>query len=154
MKTNATHLIHKLFFFFVGTMLLMNSAMAGSPVVNPEGDAAVQGYDVMAYWNKGEPEKGNPEISFEYDGASWHFVSVENRDKFAAEPEKYAPQYGGYCAYAAAKGSVVSIDVNAWSIHDDKLYLNYNRAVSAIWSLDKAGYIVKADANWPKILEN
>ena len=123
MKTNATHLIHKLFFFFVGTMLLMNSAMAGSPVVNPEGDAAVQGYDVMAYWNKGEPEK-------------------------------YAPQYGGYCAYAAAKGSVVSIDVNAWSIHDDKLYLNYNRAVSAIWSLDKAGYIVKADANWPKILEN
>ncbi len=154
MKTHSTGLINKLFFFFAGAMLLMNSALAASPQVNPEGDAAIQGYDVMAYWNQEKAVQGNPDISFEYKDATWHFVSAENRDKFAADPEKYAPQYGGYCAYAAAKGSVVGIDVNAWSIHNDKLYLNYNKAVRAIWSLDEDGYIAKGDANWPKILEN
>lgn len=154
MKANSSSLIYKIFFFFAGAMLLMNSAIAGTAAVNPEGGAAIQGYDVMAYWNDGKPVKGNPEISFEYDDATWHFVSAENRDAFAADPAKYAPQYGGYCAYAAAKGSVVGIDVNAWSIHNDKLYLNYSKAVGVLWALDKDGYIAKGDANWPKILEN
>lgn len=154
MKNNPTRLMQKLFLFFTAAMLMMNSALAKSPEINPEGEAAIQGYDVMAYWNKGEPEKGNPDISFEYKDSNWHFASVENRDAFAEDPEKYAPQYGGYCAYAAAKGSVVGIDINAWSIHNDKLYLNYSRTVGALWSLDKDGYIAKGDANWPKILEN
>lgn len=154
MKTQSTGLIQKLFFFFAAALLAMNTAFAKSPEINPEGDAALQGYDVMAYWNKGEPEKGNPEIAFEYKDATWHFASVENRDKFAEDPEKYAPQYGGYCAYAAAKGSVVGVDVDAWSIHNDKLYLNYSKSVGVLWALNKDGYIAKGDANWPNILEN
>ena len=150
MKFNPMHFVFSLLI----ALFLFNHAHAGSPEINPEGGAAIQGYDVMAYWNKGEPEKGNPEISHEYKGSVWHFASEENRDTFAADPEKYAPQYGGYCAYAAAKGSVVGIDVDAWSIHNDKLYLNYSKSVGLIWALDKDGYIAKGDANWPKILEN
>ncbi len=116
-------------------------------------DGAIRGYDPVAYFTDGQPVKGRPEISYDHFGATWHFASEDNRRRFAANPEKYAPQYGGYCAYAMSKGFVVSIDPEAWSIRDDKLYLNYSPGVRRTWLKDPAGYIEKADGHWARKLE-
>ena len=82
----------------------------------------------MTFWRGGKPIEGDPEISFEYMDAKWVFSSTENRDAFAAQPEAYAPQYGGYCAFAASQGAVADVDVYAWRIYNGKLYLNYSPA--------------------------
>ena len=136
--------------------MLSAGARAGSPEINvgnPK-QLAVHGHDVMSYWRDGGPKEGNPDISFEYRGAKWLFSSAENRDAFAANPEAYAPQYGGYCAYAASRGYVANIDVNAWRIHKDKLYLNYSIGVGKSWAKQIDANIAKADEIWPKPLEN
>ncbi len=123
-------------------------ALAVDPVFNENG-AAIRGYDPVAYFTEGKPVEGKPEHTAEYMGAQWHFASAENRDRFAADPDKYAPQYGGYCAWAAANNYIAPVDPHAWSIKDDKLYLNFSKFVRARWALDKDGNIAKADANWP-----
>jgi hypothetical protein len=81
--------------------------------------------------------------------ATWLFSSAENRDRFAADPQKYAPQYGGYCSYAVSQGHTASIDPEAWRVVDGKLYLNYSKGVQKKWEMDTTGYIQKADQNWP-----
>ncbi|MEL7173254.1 MAG: YHS domain-containing (seleno)protein, partial [Pseudomonadota bacterium] len=86
-------------------------------------------------------------------GATWRFSSAENRDLFVENPEKYAPQYGGYCAWAVAQGYTAATDPEAWAIVDDKLYLNYNKSVQAKWEKDVPGHIASADGNWPTVLE-
>ena len=111
------------------------------------------GYDVVAYFTQGAAVPGDAAITAQHDGATWRFTSAENRDTFLADPAKYAPQYGGYCAYAASKGATASGDPQAWTVHEGKLYLNYSTQVRSIWSGDKPGNIAKADANWPRILE-
>jgi hypothetical protein len=113
---------------------------------------AVGGYDPVAYFTEGKPIQGKPEITLEHQGATWRFASVANKEAFAANAVKYAPQYGGYCAYAAAMGYTAKGDPTAWSIVGDKLYLNYNAETKATWEKDIAGYISKADANWPAVL--
>jgi YHS domain-containing protein len=113
---------------------------------------AVGGYDPVAYFTEGKPVKGSEEFTLEHDGATWRFASAEDRDTFAADPAKYAPQYGGYCAYAVAKGSTAKAEPDAWTIHDGKLYLNFDRSVRAIWAKDIPGNIKKADTNWPGVL--
>ncbi len=114
---------------------------------------AVGGYDPVAYFTEGKPVKGSEEFTLQHDGAAWRFANAEHRDAFAADPAKYAPQYGGYCAYAVAKGSTAKAEPDAWTIHDGKLYLNFDRSVRAIWEKDIPGYVNKADANWPGVLE-
>ena len=86
-------------------------------------------------------------------GCAWRFANAENRDRFAADPEAYAPQYGGYCAWAVSQGYTASTDPAAWKIVDGKLYLNYSADVQKRWQSDEAGNIAKADANWPRVLE-
>ena len=86
-------------------------------------------------------------------GAKWLFSSAEHRDAFAKEPEKYAPQYGGYCAYGVSQGYAVKIEPDAWTIVNGKLYLNYDRGVQKTWEKDLPGYIAKADKNWPGVLK-
>lgn len=110
---------------------------------------AVGGYDPVAYFQQGEPVKGNPEISLEHMGANWRFASAENKALFEANPEQYAPQYGGHCAFAAAKGYLAKGDPEAWHIENGKLYLNYNKQVQQMWFQDIPGFIKQADANWP-----
>lgn len=156
MKLQQTYRFYAFVFFLLGFVILGNNAYARASAINLGGSesTAVQGYDVMAYWNQGKALKGDANITLDYKNATWHFASEANRDAFAANPEKYAPQYGGYCAYAAGKGYLANVDVNAWTIYNEKLYLNYSKSVRALWSLDKAGYIASGDANWPKILEN
>ena len=115
--------------------------------------AAIRGTDPVAYFTEGRPVEGSRKFTHEWKGATWRFASAQNRDAFVAAPERYAPQYGGYCAYGVANGYTVSTVPEAWSIVDGKLYLNYSLAVRADWLKDVPGYLGRADANWPRALE-
>ncbi|MEM7543511.1 MAG: YHS domain-containing (seleno)protein [Pseudomonadota bacterium] len=115
---------------------------------------AINGYDPVAYFNESKPVPGNAKYSYKYKGAPWHFASAENLDLFKSDPEAYAPQYGGYCAYAMANGFVVATDPEAWTVRDDKLYLNYSKRVRNTWLKKPGEYIKKGDANWAKKLKD
>ena len=128
------------------------AALAQKAPVYSDSSGAIRGYDPVAYFTQSRPVKGSREFTHRWNGATWRFASAENRDRFAAEPEKYAPQYGGYCAYGVASGYAVKIEPDAWSVVDGKLYLNYDRSVQKSWQADVPGYIRKADANWPQVL--
>lgn len=124
---------------------------AASPEVNLGyfNKLAMNGYDVMSYWRGGKPLEGDREISMTYKGATWVFVSEQNRAMFTSDPERYAPRYGGYCAYAAAQGEVSDVDAFAWRIYKDRLYLNYGPRVRRTWASKIDENIAKADAIWP-----
>jgi YHS domain-containing protein len=125
------------------------SAFAGD-FYEKEG-AAIKGYDPVAYFTDTKPVKGSPAYKAEYRGSVFHFVSQVNRDAFAANPAKYAPQYNGFCAFGAAGGYKAAIDPAAFTIDQDKLYLNYNQEVRKKWSADIPGFVAKADKNWPAV---
>ena len=112
---------------------------------------AIRGYDPVAYFTKGAPTQGQAKFTATFDGATWQFSSLENQKLFEANPAKYAPQYGGYCAYAVSKGYTAKTQPDAWHIVNDKLYLNFNTKVREIWRQDIPGNVKKADANWPEI---
>lgn len=126
-----------------------------SPVFSAEffdrNGLAIDGYDPVAYFTEMKPLKGSSEFRADYQGSTFHFVSVAHRDAFAANPEKFAPQYGGYCAYGMAKGYKAKIDPATFTVVGDKLYLNYSETVRSQWLTDIPGYIRKADANWPDV---
>ncbi|PZD71199.1 hypothetical protein C1752_07475 [Acaryochloris thomasi RCC1774] len=124
------------------------------PTIYTEDGVAIKGYDPVAYFTDSEPVEGNSEFSYDWMGATWHFANAENRDSFSSEPEKYAPQYGGYCAWAVKKGTTAPIDPQAWKIVDGKLYLNLNPSIQKRWQKDIPGNIAKADENWPNVLSN
>ncbi|MFA6961848.1 MAG: YHS domain-containing (seleno)protein [Opitutaceae bacterium] len=115
---------------------------------------AIKGYDPVAYFTVGKPTKGDSDFSYGWNGAEWRFASAANRDLFKAMPEKYAPQYGGYCAWAVSRGYTAGIEPDAWKIVNNKLYLNYSMKVQAQWLENIPDNIAKADENWPKILKN
>ena len=114
-------------------------------------DLALNGYDPVAYFTEKKPVPGKPELTVRHEGATYRFASAANRDAFAAAPEKYAPQYGGYCAFGMASGYKAPIEPDAWTVVDGKLYLNYNQSVRSRWSSDIPGFVTKADANWPMV---
>ncbi|MDI5891636.1 YHS domain-containing (seleno)protein [Halomonas rhizosphaerae] len=114
---------------------------------------AIGGTDPVAYFTEGRPVTGMPDYQLEWHEATWQFASAEHRDRFEADPEAYAPQYGGWCAWAAARGEAASTVPEAWKIVDDKLYLNYSRFIQWRWERDIPGYIKAADAHWPNIFE-
>lgn len=109
---------------------------------------ALQGYDAVAYFKENLPREGKAEFTADYKGAKWQFSSAENRDAFSKEPEKYAPQYGGYCAWAVGHNYTAQGDPQAWKIVDNKLYLNYNKDVQAKWQQEIPKYIADGDKNW------
>ena len=113
---------------------------------------AIDGYDPVAYFTEQKPVKGSPEFQTVHRGSIFQFSSAAHRDAFAAEPDKYAPQYGGYCAYGMAKGYKAKIDPAAFSVIHGTLYLNYSDAVRTRWLSDVPGYIQQADANWPTVM--
>ncbi|MEO0883338.1 MAG: YHS domain-containing (seleno)protein [Pseudomonadota bacterium] len=114
---------------------------------------ALQGYDTVAYFTAGEPIEGSSAYSTEYKGATWRFASQDNLDLFLADPEAYAPQYGGYCAWAIAQGKTAKGDARHWHITDGKLYLNFNRSINERWLDDRDNFIVSGDENWPTVLQ-
>jgi YHS domain-containing protein len=111
-------------------------------------NSAIGGYDVVSYFKDGKPVKGFSEFSVMYKGANWLFSNKANADLFKATPEKYEPQYGGYCAFGCSRGYKAKTSPDAWTIIDGKLYLNYNTDVRETWNKDQNVYIKKADANW------
>ena len=112
---------------------------------------ALRGYDPVAYVETERPTPGDPAHAFTYQGSKFLFASAANRAKFAAAPDKYAPQFGGFCALGTANGYKVATEPDAFKVVGGKLYLNYNRKVLDIWSKDTTGYIAKANENWPTV---
>jgi YHS domain-containing protein len=127
--------------------------LAAAPVFATEG-VAIRGTDPVAYFTEGRPVPGRPEFAHDWRGATWHFASAANRDAFAADPTRYAPQYGGFCAWAVAeKGKLYSTRPDNWSIVEGKLYLNFNDDIQARWERDIPGFIAQGDARWPEIVK-
>ncbi|MGJ8680215.1 YHS domain-containing (seleno)protein [Paraglaciecola sp.] len=135
------------------TFCLSLPALALDDAVNTGrfNDTAIDGYDTVAYFTESKPIKGNKKFQYTWREANWRFSSQENLALFKAQPEKYAPQYGGWCAYAMSdEGRTVRIDEDAWHIHDGKLYLNYSKSVQESWLEDKISNIAEADGFYPQ----
>lgn len=134
--------------------LVAGTSFADSPIRGAKAGVAIDGHDPVAYFTKTAAVKGIPEYSHEWAGAKWLFSSAEHRDLFAANPERYAPQYGGYCAYGVASGYIskkVGYE-DAWSIHDGKLYMFPDRGAQSAWLRTGASSNVHwAARNWPKL---
>jgi YHS domain-containing protein len=117
-----------------------------------QGNIALGGYDTVSYFQgNGAPVAGNAKYTVEYNGAEWHFSSQANADKFEQDPEAYAPQFGGHCAWAMSRGSLAPGDPTIYKIVDGKLYLNFNKQVQNMWLKDIAGFITKAHLAWTDI---
>lgn len=115
---------------------------------------AQSGYDTVAYFTEGEPVKGSSDFSTLYKNAQWYFSSKENLELFLNNPNQYAPQYGGYCAWAVSeKNDFAPGDPNQWAIVDGKLYLNYDKKIKTLWDANQAVHIQQADKNWPNLIK-
>lgn len=139
----------------LAAMMLLSFQVAAADKINTTffGNKAIEGYDPVAYFQQDKAVEGKKDIKHEWMGANWQFSSTANRDLFAANPEKYSPQYGGYCAYAVSQNSTAGIDPDQFTIIDDKLYLNYNAKIQKKWTQDRDNYIREADKNWPAVIE-
>ena len=131
--------------------VLLAAPLATATQLFERNGLAIDGYDPVAYFTERKPVKGAPEFRTEFQGATFQFASADHRDRFAADPEQFAPQYGGFCAYGTAKGYKAKIDPEAFTVVHGKLYLNYSDAVQTRWLSDIPGYIQQADANWPEV---
>ena len=140
----------------IAAAFALSPALAFAPAASAEpaiytgrfSTTALQGYDPVAYFETGEPAKGSKDFATEYKGATFRFTSAEHRDAFIADPAAYAPQYGGYCAWAMADGKYAKGDARYWKIVDGKLYLNYNSDIQDKWNVDIPGFISRADTEW------
>lgn len=146
--------------FISAAMLLSLNAWAAEPPINTltnaffasRTDTAINGYDTVAYLMQNKPVKGDDRFVVEWMGAKWKFANQGNADLFKGAPEKYAPQYGGYCAYGVATDSLVKVDPNNFAVIDGKLYLNYDADVQKKWNKDRPGFIREANAKFPDLL--
>jgi YHS domain-containing protein len=126
--------------------------MKRSTAVNTDATGLViRGYDPVAYFTEGKAVPGRPEFSAEFEGGNYLFATAANRDAFTADPGRYAPQYGGYCAYGVAVGKKFDIDAGSWRIVDGKLYFNLNPMILEKWSAELDDYLRKSEESWPKI---
>jgi hypothetical protein len=128
-------------------------AAAKPPVNVSRAELALRGHDAVAYWTDGRPVPGTAAFEHRWNGAVWRFATAANRDAFAKEPARYAPQFGGYCAYAVSRGYTADADPSAWRIVDGRLYVNYSRRVQTLWEQDIPGNIAKGRSNWPAVLD-
>jgi len=131
------------------TVLSPVFAQSGEVFATEEG--AIRGYDPVAYFKEGKALRGKKEFSYLWSGAQWSFSSKQNLETFKSNPEKYSPQYGGYCAYGTSQGHKAPTQPDAFTVVGDKLYFNYNNDVKAKWSKNQKELINKADKNWPAL---
>jgi hypothetical protein len=136
----------------VGLLAGCPGAERSAPIFATE-RGAIDGADPVGFFSEGRALRGDPEIWTEWRGARWHFVSIENRDRFQTDPERYAPRFGGYCAYGVASGYAVKSEPEAWTIVEGRLYLNYDLETREEWLLDRDAQIAKARENWPSVLD-
>jgi len=132
-------------------LAVMTHVHAQKAEVYSPGGKAIKGYDPVAFFTDSKPVMGADSLSYSWNGATWLFSSRQNLQRFKADPEKYAPQYGGYCAYGTSQGHKAPAEIDTWTILNDKLYFNYNKKVKEIWVKDQPGYIQKADKQWPEL---
>lgn len=151
-----THLTRRSFFAFSlaapALVLGAQAALAREPDIYTEDGIAIDGSDVVAYFEGNGPVPGSAQHHVDWNGARWQFASAGNAETFRADPGAYAPQFGGYCAYAASLGYVAPTQPEAWTIYEGKLYLNANLRARELWLKDVPGNIAKGLANWPGIL--
>lgn len=126
------------------------SAQGVEPVFTKQG-LALSGYDAVAYFTDGKPVEGNASFETEWSGVRWRFASAEHRDAFKAHPEKYAPRFGGYCAFGVSRGYAVDADPTAWKIVEGKLYVNHDKKVQQLWEKELPTIIGTAETRWPTI---
>lgn len=132
-------------------IVLSSTSLASAAEIFTTKGVAINGYDPVAYFTEHKPVKGEARYTATHRGAKFRFSSPEHRDLFAANPDRFAPQYGGYCAYGTAKGYKATTEPQAFTVIDDKPYLNYNDSVAKTWKQDIDGYVAKADANWDTV---
>lgn len=109
---------------------------------------AISGYDPVAYFTEAKPVPGQEDFSYVWNDAKWLFSSKENMELFQEAPERYAPQYNGYCAFALSRNDFVNVNPESWAIVDEKLYFTFNHDIKNAWLQDKRNYIAKANRNW------
>ena len=136
--------------FFLFAFLLLNGLNGIAAEQSQTGAVAIRGYDTVAYFQVGKALKGSESFTFQWHNLTWYFLTGENRDLFKASPEKFAPQYDGYCAWAMTESRKAVTDPEVWTIVNGKLYLNCSMAAYEKWSKDIPGNIKKADTNWLK----
>ena len=129
----------------------MNATLTAQKVNRSWTGLGVKGYDVVAYFTQGAPVEGSSAFTHVHGGVTYRFISAANRDAFVAAPNRYLPQYGGYCAYAVSRNYTADIDPTAWRIVDGRLFLNYNARAQEKWAADVAASISQGDANWPAL---
>jgi hypothetical protein len=127
------------------------ASVHGQKVNAGSGGLAVKGYDVVAYATQGKPVEGSAQFEHRIGATTYRFASAASRDAFAKDPDRYLPQFGGFCAYAVSRGYTADVDPLAWRIVNGRLYLNYSRRVQVKWEEDIPGNIAKGDINWPAI---
>ena len=134
------------------------ASKAASPTSNEpaavfaEGGIAIRGADPVAYFTQGAYVAGSSKYTHRWGGATWQFASVEHRDLFVSNPQQYAPQYGGFCAWAVSQGYTAPVDPTAWDIVGGKLYLNFNARIQGRWRRNVSGHISRANQNWPGVV--
>nr|WP_316656114.1 YHS domain-containing (seleno)protein [uncultured Gellertiella sp.] len=112
----------------------------------------LKGYDPVNYFTDGKPAKGADKITYDWHGATWHFVSEEHRAAFIKNPKHFAPQYGGFCAWGVAHGKLFDVDPeHGWALANDKLYVNLNADILTAWTKEQKKFIADGNRNWPKL---
>jgi len=150
-QRNKNVFMKKMFALAITAVMALAAAHAQKAEVFNEGGIAIHGYDAVAYFIKSQPVKGDSKFAYKWNNATWYFADQQDLDMFKSNPEKYSPQYGGYCAYGVSVNHKASTKPEAWSIVNGKLYLNYNTDVQATWKKDQAKRINDADKIWPAI---
>lgn len=141
-----------LLFSYLFCLVALAAAQGRVSAVNAgRSGIALKGYDAVSYFEEGVAKSGLPAFTHSWMNATWHFASAANRDRFAASPENFAPQFGGYCAYAVSEGYTAPIDPQAWKIVNGKLYLNYDKGIQRKWERDRQRRIDNAERNWPSL---
>ena len=153
----VAYVLHGSVVFALGVATALSAGPAAAaeedPVFTTRSNLAIRGYDPVAYFTDEKAVKGSRDFTHGWQEADWRFANAENRDLFAADPEKYAPQYGGYCAWAVSRNYTAPTDPDAFTLVDGKLYLNYNAKVMEQWLEDRDANIESADKNWPAVLK-
>ena len=153
-----TKLIAAIAVLFFSTMVMAQTNQPNDPSILPtikyfeNKDGAIRGYDPVAYFTEGKAVKGDPQFTYSWSGSNWYFKDEVNKQAFILSPAKYAPQYGGYCAYGTSENHLSPTDPNAFTVVDNKLYLNYSNKVKELWQKDINKRIEKANVYWPVLL--
>ena len=133
-------------------LLAARPALAREPEIYQERGVAIDSSDAVAYFDGNGPVAGDAAHAIDWNGATWHFASAANATRFRETPEAFAPQFGGYCAFAASRGYLAPTIPEAWTLHEGQLFLNASLRARELWLQDIPGNIAKGRANWPGIL--